>query len=929
MKSFDVSNQQAEPTKSASEPAASQETIEPATVRPVVAGLAFSDETAQIRRHAGHDHKRKREHEHGAGCGCGPLRRHSDGHGVIGLEGGEVDHDTERVLRASAGSGSALAPALRTPLEGAFGADFGNVRLHTGAQATSLNRGISAEAFTYGQDIYFRDGLPDTGTTGGLHLLAHELTHTMQQGAVRRTVQRKAVVGHANDAVEIEADRVADTVVHALRSGADVEGPVVADVTADDGIHRHSAYEHYLLGELQPRQIKDIPSVREVAKNKEQKKRVDASVKKGEPKGLQDADKTNLDTVEHLIDREMERLLKYRKNPDALNARIGEKGEVNKGGATATEKAQGTGLQDDEYQVPIVVLSCAGGEKLVVSYSEMNTMPDLFGNPEAIQKTPKPKVLGLLQGVRQQLYIELSNIRKELFGDDNNQLDRTVGWDADFQDARGPRAQAVNDGAYEIRMESQVNSDTSRPGEEHEQYFAALERNACHFAPASWQQWRAYHEKARGLARASSMAKAKAKTDRQGGASDKDVEGLEQLAKDYANDAMIQNSFGEHYLQDSFAAGHLIDKTKIMQWFTQWADKDKGGMGNTASAKAGWSMALHAANSDLKSNPQMLHDKGVRGQLKGPQGAAAEIGMDVDDQSSQDIVLMMRWRALAQAKADKRTLTLTQAATAFGKPVKEVEPLLEQLVSKRFAEKDEPWGITKKVRGAAAQTKYILKKEMVNVLGGGTERRGLGGNVGAHVAYSASRGHGELDDKGKNTGQISGDEAEAAAGEFNLASYNNMLSNAYVGAATKHFHDMFCKQGLVVKTGENVDIGRIYGDSNMLNAGGQLGVEYSAETSRMSRDTIFDLINNPKAVVPSTDEIQKRFPTKVYYNGDKAISLVDFNKELELIIKDETKWLNPASSNKARMGYKVMDGISGKGALDVAALSQDPAHRPF
>ncbi len=864
--------------------------------------------------------------------------------GVIGLEGGQVDDETERTLRSNAGGGSPIAQVVRGPLETAFDADFSGVRLHAGAEATALNQGMSAAAFTHGQDIYFRDGLPDTSTDGGLHLLAHELTHTVQQQVVRRKpadgvalpVQRKAVVGPANDATELEAERVADSVVQAIRSGALAEVSVDVQPTADDGIHRHAAYEHYLLGELQPRQIEMIPTVRQVRKNKEQKERLKKAEKRGEPKGLADDDPTQLATAQHLIDREMERLLAYRKDPEALKGRAGEKGEVKKGGSTQAEKNHGIGLQDTEYQVPIVVLTCQNNEQIVVSYSEMNTMPDLFGNPEAIAQTPKKQVLALLQGVRQQLYIELSNIRAELFGKANNKLDRTIGLDDDFEGARGPRAQAVNEGAYEIRTESQVNTATTRKGQEHEQYFAALERNACHFAPASWQQWRAYHEKARHFATASAMATAKAQKARQNVIPDaKEIEGLEVLAKDYANDAMIQNSFGEHYLQDSFASGHLIDKTKIMQWFAQWADKDKGGMGSTPSAKAAWSMAMHAATSELKSNPQMLHDKGVRGEFtrkgaKGPVGAAAEIGMDVDAQNSQEIVLMMRWRALAQAKPAKRTLTKAQAVKEFGKSSAQLDPLLQKLVERRFVEVDEPYALTRAVKGAlgrSAETKYILQQEMVNVLNeGATERRGLGkGNVGGHVAYSAGRGHGVKDKQGKNTGVIDDTEAEAAAAEFNLASYNTMLSNAYVGAATKYFHDMFCKQGLVVETGEGKNIGRIYGDANMLNAGGQEGVRYAAETSRMSRDSVFDLISgaDPKTV-PTADDIQKRFPVKVVYNSTKPIPLVDFNNKLELVIKDETKLLNPVSSNKARAGYKVMDGISDKGALNVASLSHGP-----
>lgn len=94
----------------------------------------------------------------------------------------------------------------RSSMEGAFGADFGHIRIHEGSKASELNERIQAKAFTVGSDIYFRDGSPDTSSREGQHLLAHELTHTIQQGGgVQREVDKgststddakKALAGH-------------------------------------------------------------------------------------------------------------------------------------------------------------------------------------------------------------------------------------------------------------------------------------------------------------------------------------------------------------------------------------------------------------------------------------------------------------------------------------------------------------------------------------------------------------------------------------------------------------------------------------------------------------------------------------------------------------------------------------------------------------
>jgi hypothetical protein len=104
-----------------------------------------------------------------------------------GGAGFEVGGDFERQLAASRGGGRPLPATVRNFMEPRFGADFGGVRLHTGSQAAQLNRSVSAQAFTLGQDIYLGEGKDDVTSSAGKSLLAHELTHVIQQtGSVRR-----------------------------------------------------------------------------------------------------------------------------------------------------------------------------------------------------------------------------------------------------------------------------------------------------------------------------------------------------------------------------------------------------------------------------------------------------------------------------------------------------------------------------------------------------------------------------------------------------------------------------------------------------------------------------------------------------------------------------------------------------------------------
>ena len=91
--------------------------------------------------------------------------------------------DVESQLDSARGGGQTLAPPVRAEMEQGFGYDFGAVHVHTGGDADRLARRLDAEAFTNGADIFFRGGLYDPATPRGDFLLAHELTHVIQQGA--------------------------------------------------------------------------------------------------------------------------------------------------------------------------------------------------------------------------------------------------------------------------------------------------------------------------------------------------------------------------------------------------------------------------------------------------------------------------------------------------------------------------------------------------------------------------------------------------------------------------------------------------------------------------------------------------------------------------------------------------------------------------
>lgn len=102
-----------------------------------------------------------------------------------------VTPDLANGIQALRGSGSPLSGTNRNYFEPRFGHDFSQIRIYTGHHAAGLARGINARAFTSGQDVVFGAGQYQPHSTEGRRLLAHELTHTVQQSATPSTVRRR------------------------------------------------------------------------------------------------------------------------------------------------------------------------------------------------------------------------------------------------------------------------------------------------------------------------------------------------------------------------------------------------------------------------------------------------------------------------------------------------------------------------------------------------------------------------------------------------------------------------------------------------------------------------------------------------------------------------------------------------------------------
>src|SRR5690606_33539359 len=106
---------------------------------------------------------------------------------------------------SSIGSGQRLPAAVQARMEHAFAADFSGVRVHP---ESTRPASIGALAYARGNDIYFSPGHYDPGSTRGLELIGHELTHTIQQRAGRVAVQGKGGGIESDPRLEAEADEM-------------------------------------------------------------------------------------------------------------------------------------------------------------------------------------------------------------------------------------------------------------------------------------------------------------------------------------------------------------------------------------------------------------------------------------------------------------------------------------------------------------------------------------------------------------------------------------------------------------------------------------------------------------------------------------------------------------------------------------------------
>lgn len=716
------------------------------------------------------------------------------------------------VRSVTGGGGRPLDGTTRARMEGGFGADFSTVRIHDDATATASARAMHADAYTFGEHIVLPGGATGAGAP---RTLAHELVHVIQQrnGPVDgRPFASGLGVSDPSDRFEQEAEAVAARVSAGGSTGmarpGGASGAGAGGVVARKAVvQRHNSDEHYLLGQLTPDQIGKLADGRVEsdariadASKVEKVKSLFGGTRQKNAKAVNDA--------LHVINAELD-ILSRLKEGDGPSADEVDAHTKKRSGETAV--VGGVPVELPGWDRQWVLIHAANGD-VPASIGDLNALPDFVGNLEDLRAARMSVVFRILQVIRREAYIGLMKMKTGFLGKEYK-FD-TSAKKNDFFGIEGmasgtPRALGdMRDvGDFDRITQGKTAGGEKRTGttqgvSESKGEAAALGRNACHFPPESWLRWKQMHTEAR--------AKIAAAT-------------TDQQLTTAANDAVALNSFGEHYLQDSYAAGHLINKGFIMavaMEHASYATLKLRGMTTTKIQHVQDTLAHRDAYSAPRKGQNVVEAR-----------AEKEDAKDLKKQAGNDPLKQYRARQAKQRAKNKLDAASDEFANIGS--------------------------------GRDAQTAYDA---------GVAAHKATGGNAAAKDTAAKDA---EIRAAGLDPNIISWDE------------YRTFLNDLWFQTMTNVLHNEFCEKGLIVGSPDKAVVGRIYGDANMLK-GQREAVEYTAETSQMSREAINELIDNKRATLAhlpkphpggvwTVDAIMARFPDTVYDgNGANPVSLVEW-----------------------------------------------------
>ena len=154
---------------------------------------------------------------------------------ALGTQGaGPLDPEIGSEIAAARGGGRPLDDATRADMEGNLDVDLSAVRIHDDSHGDVLSRSVQAEAFTTGTDVFFKSGKYQPSSSDGRRLLAHELTHVVQQSS--GLTHGAGTVSHPDDPHEVEARAVGDAVASSSPVAREAEDDEELQASADPDV---------------------------------------------------------------------------------------------------------------------------------------------------------------------------------------------------------------------------------------------------------------------------------------------------------------------------------------------------------------------------------------------------------------------------------------------------------------------------------------------------------------------------------------------------------------------------------------------------------------------------------------------------------------------------------------------------------------------
>lgn len=671
-------------------------------------------------------------------------------------------------------------------------------------------------------------------------------------------------------------------------------------------VQRHSSWEHSLLGDAKPDVLAKIGTWRDLleqtkregtfvgSSNRWYKVNPNKRTVLGTP--AQQTATVNLPgignigkgDVMHVLVQEMSRVAKWQTDPPT---------------GASTDKPYTEAVKDPVFDVVVVRLPAAGGAvPLLVTYGELNTLADFYGSLDVMKAADPKQRLQIVQSVRKETFLRLKEIygylkdsltntekQNQTVGDaqdlyKDNKLDKTT-----FKGAAAPDFISGKAGQADLLAGDKplIGQGTGAGGGVNA-YGATLGRNACHFVPESWHAWADYHAKARAKARESRLALRRAK-DKKAAMAQEDysrrpldmaeAQGelavMEHEVTEAANEALLNNGFGDHYLQDSYASGHMINKTQIMQWYVEFIDTyDKWDYFKDDNWRRVQQMAYGQsglanpdqydktevkgydpgnANPNAPRNPQSVENMDGGDWTVRFRALGLEVPPSLRTPGSPERVLMQWWQSRAAVNSDDRTLTGTQmgsrtAGRALGQPT--LQQALLNLIKDGIVRTEEE----NQTRGKYMQNNVRL-----------TGFADFGGTTFVLRSDYVPTDLQRFKNAVKSSRQGDDSAYQKMASSVTYGDFMMFLNSGFIQKATNALHDEFCKHGLTVLTAQHGQAFKVYGDDAMFSAASSEGVKESGITANRSRDAILSIINTGDDGGKTTASIMDRLPSFVRY----------------------------------------------------------------